>query len=333
MANEDRLSPGILLVVVMAAAGFALARWEVVRHYGSSSLTLALVCGAALGNLVPRFGHGAFRPGLQFAQRRLLRAGVALYGFNLSFQQIVEVGSTGIVVDVVMVTSTLAVGWLIGRRWLGMDRETVLLTAAGSAICGAAAVVATVPMLRCSNDESAAEKSTVAVASVVLFGSLAMLVYPLLFRWFGGLFDFGVYVGSTVHEVAQVVAIGSAIGDGVARSAVIVKMIRVMLLVPFLLLVAQSSGRGEGGAKLQVPWFAVMFVVLAIVNSLRLLPPELVDMLRLMGILLLTAAMAALGVDTNLSRVRKAGIRPLMLGGGLFVHLLVTGGVVNWLAA
>lgn len=336
MARSEQSLPGVLLVAGISAVAYGVIQWDAMRQYGVSSLTLAILIGVVLGNVFPRFGRSSFRPGLSLVQRRFLRAGVALYGFNLSVQQILQVGTTGIMVDIAMVASTLLVGWLIGRRVMGMDRDTVLLVSAGSAICGAAAVVATVPMLRL-DEKSVAEKGAVAVATVVLFGSLAMLVYPMIYTWLGaGYFDFGIYVGSTVHEVAQVVAIGSSLGEEVARNAVIAKMIRVMLLVPFLLLVGTFlSGRDAEGKRnpISIPWFAVAFIAIAGVNSLQILPEPLVSALRIIGLLLLTAAMAALGIDTNLARMGKAGVRPLLLGTGLFLHLILVGGFVNWLAA
>ena len=324
------------MVAVLASLAWGLAESSVLQRYGASPLTLAIIIGAVLGNTFPVVGREHFRPGLVIAQRHLLRAGVALYGFNLSSQQIIQVGSTGILVDVVMVVSTLAMGALIGRRLLGMDTEIVLLTSAGSAICGAAAVVATVPLLRSEQSVAVAAKSAVAVATVVLFGSLSMFLYPALHAWLGHVpFDFGIYIGSTVHEVAQVVAIGSTLGSEVVDSAVIVKMIRVMLLVPFLLIVGfYLGGRGEEGQRsIPIPWFAILFVVLAGVNSLHILPPMIVDALRLTAVLLLTTAMASLGIDTTFARMRHAGARPVLLGAGLFVHLVCFGGLVNWLAA
>jgi uncharacterized integral membrane protein (TIGR00698 family) len=198
------------------------------------------------------------------------------------------------------------------------------------------------------DEDQVAEKTAVAVATVVLFGTLAMFLYPLLYAWIGpGRLDFGIYVGSTVHEVAQVMAIGNALGDEVAHAAVIVKMIRVMLLVPFLLLLGGmvagrgAAGAGEGVGKdpekasglrapITVPWFAVMFVCLAGVNSLQLLPEPMVAALRLLGTLLLTTAMAALGLETTLARMGRAGLRPLLLGAGLFAHLVLVGGLINW---
>ena len=134
MVKNNSVLPGVVLVAAMAAMAWGAVQWDVVRQYGVSSLTLAILIGVLLGNALPGLGKGRCRPGLAFAQRRFLRVGVALYGFNLSVQQIIQVGSTGILVDLVMVTSTLLVGGFLGRRLLGMDRETVLLASAGSAM-------------------------------------------------------------------------------------------------------------------------------------------------------------------------------------------------------
>ena len=172
-----RLWPGLWIVVVISALAFLLARVPAVAALGLSALTIAILIGAVLGNI----GHHALtnratQPGFHFAQKSLLRVGVALYGLNLSLQQILEVGPAAVAADLFMVASTIFVGWWVGIRWLKMDRDTVLLTSAGSGICGAAAVVATESVLG-----SAPHKTSAAVGQVVLFGSLAMLVYPLLF--------------------------------------------------------------------------------------------------------------------------------------------------------
>lgn len=325
--------PGLLPILALSVSAFLLAQTGLGKH-GLSVLTLAIVLGVLVGNLFPAIAHNRFEAGVGLAQKRFLRVGVALYGFNLSVQQIAQLGVPGFGVDVLMVCSTLGLGWIIGRYVLGMDRETTLLTAAGSAICGAAAVVATVPVLD-DKDNKVADKAASAVATVVLFGSLAMLVYPLLYAWMGGSrADFGIYVGSTVHEVAQVVAIGSSISDETAHAAVIAKMIRVMLLVPFLL-ASSALFRSEDAAKkraITIPWFAVMFVVFAGVNSTHYLPDALTLMLRQAGTWLLTAAMVALGLKTTIAQMRSGGLRPFLLGLCLFAHLILTGHLINaWL--
>lgn len=328
-----------LLAVLGVAATLAVDNFGLAR-FGISALTLAIVAGAVLGNSCAALARttGPWHPGVRFAQRHLLRAGVALYGFNLSLQQIATVGSHGIWIDILMVASTIGLGWFVGTRVLGLDRETTLLTAAGSAICGAAAVVATAPVLK-MDAQREADSTAAAVATVILYGTAAIFIYPLLHAWlFTGQAGFGTYIGSTVHEVAQVVAIGNLLGDDTERAAVIVKMIRVILLVPFLLAVGglfRTRGESTGGRvhKLAIPWFALIFIAFAGINSLHWLPESLVAALRLLGIFCLTLAMAALGIDTNLSRLRQSGPRVFALGLVLFLHLIVTGGLLNFLAA
>ena len=323
-----RRLPGLALVIGLAALATGLAQLGDLARYGASALTVAIVLGALVGNTINDHQRVRLAPGMAVAQSRFLRIGVALFGLNLSVGQLVQVGTAGLAVDLIMVISTLALGYWVGTRWLGMDRHLVLLTSAGSAICGAAAVVATVPILRASGEKTAA-----AVATVVIFGTLSMLIHPLLFHALPGVHEaFGVFVGSTVHEVAQVVAIGKGLGTEVADTAVIVKMIRVMLLVPFLMALSWMEGRQAGGdGRITIPWFALGFVALAGINSLGVVPEALLHVLRQLGVGLLTAAMAALGLSTTLGAMRKAGLAPLRLASLLFVHLVLIGGVVNWL--
>lgn len=328
------LFPGLALLAVLSAAALLLAALPGMVGHGLSPLSLAIIGGALLGNLYPVLGQGTCVPGMRFAQRVLLRAGVALYGFNLDFEQIAQVGARGVGIDLVMVTSTLALGWFVGTRLLRLDRDTVLLTSAGSAICGAAAVVATVPVLS-AEGEDVIDKTAAAVATVLFFGTLAMFCYPLLFAWLDVARDaFGIYIGSTVHEVAQVVAIGNLLGDEVARNAVIVKMIRVMLLVPFLLgLGALLHREASSRHAVSIPWFALGFVALSGVNSLGILPHALLAGLREVSVVCLVAAMAALGLDTTFARLRQTGPRVFALGLCLFAWLVLGGGLVNMLSA
>lgn len=335
MQTLRNLLPGLSLVALLTAGAVLLAQAFGLARYGLSPLTLAIVLGAVCGNSLPQLTAGSRQAGLRFTQKTLLRTGVALYGFNLSLQQIAQVGTRGVGIDLIMVCSTLLVGWFVGTRLLGLDRETVLLTSAGSAFCGAAAVVATVPVLP-AQDQGRVDQTATAVATVVLFGTLAMVLYPMLYAWSGASRSgFGLFIGSTVHEVAQVVAIGNLLGDEVARTAVIAKMIRVMLLVPFLL-IASTFLRNQDGKRstINVPWFALIFVACAGINSLSILPKTLVQTLSQLGMICLAAAMAALGLDTTVARLQRTGSRAFVLGLILFVHLIFGGALVNaWLAA
>ena len=265
--------------------------------------------------------------GVHFTARRLLRVAVAFYGLNISIQQIIEVGLPGLVVSVGIVVGVLVLGTVIGTRVLKLDRDTAMLTASGSAVCGAAAVLAFESTLK-----SAPHKSAVAVATVVLFGTISMFFYPLIYQ--AGWIDmdtraFGIFLGGAVHEVAQVVASASNIDPATTEIATIVKMTRVALLIPILLLVGlwlqrTAMAAAAPGAKkptLPIPWFAIGFLVLALINSAEIIPQNVLQVLRTLDIFVLTMAMTALGIETRFAQMRQAGPRVMALGAILFILL------------
>ena len=328
--------PGLLLTAAIAAASLWLGTLPWLQAQGISALTLAIVLGILLGNsvypaLAPRAGAG-----VGFSKAMLLRAGIILYGLRLTVQDIGQVGGTGVLIDALVLCSTFALAWWLGQRVLGLDRDTALLIGAGSSICGAAAVMAAEPVVK-----GRAEQVAVAVATVVVFGTVSMFLYPLLYRWGVDLgwmpldaTSFGVFTGSTVHEVAQVVAAGRAISQPVADAAVITKMVRVMMLAPFLLglslLLARGRGKADGQrSKISVPWFAFGFIVMVGFNSLQVLPAPLAGTLVNLDTVLLAMAMAALGLTTHASALRQAGTRPLLLALLLFGWLLGGGLLIN----
>ena len=202
------LAPGLLLAGAIAAAATWGARQPLLAGSGLSALTLAICIGLVIGNTVyPRLAPSC-HAGVGLAKQRLLRAGIVLYGLRLTFQDIGHVGMAGVVVDALVLGSTFLLAQWLGRRVFGLDARTTVLIGAGSSICGAAAVLATEPVIK-----GRAEDVAVAVATVVVFGTVGTFLYPALFHWNAahGWLDmspaqYGLYVGSTVHEVAQVVA-------------------------------------------------------------------------------------------------------------------------------
>ena len=320
---------GLALAGTLAAAAMALAKSDWAQHLGLSALTLAIVCGIVAGNTVFPAVATHVATGVDFSKNMLLRVGIVLYGFRITFQQIADVGWAGVTTAVMMVTSTFLLSVLVGTRILKLDRQTAMLIGAGSAICGAAAVMAVEPVVR-----GQAHKVSVAVATVMVFGTLAMFAYPWLYPHLGlSEHEFGMFAGSTIHEVAQVVAAARSVGDAAAATAVIEKMIRVMLLAPFLLFLSIAS-RGEneadaGGARITIPWFAVLFIAASAANSLNVLPVRLVDALIEVDTMLLSVAMAALGLRTHVGAIRQAGVRPLLLAAVLFVFLIGGGYGIN----
>lgn len=324
---------GLLLCALLTAAGFGLAQLPALASNGISPLVVALLLGIVVGNTPLAHKLAKSAPGLKFATSRLLRGGIVLFGLSLTLQQITALGPMVLVLDALVIVTVLTVGYFIGTRILGMDRETTLLTSAGSAICGAAAVLATESIIR-----ARAAATSMAVATVVVFGTLAMLLYPLLYPLMGmqeGLF--GIYIGATVHEVAQVIAAGEAVGPDALTNAVIVKLVRVMMLVPFLLIIGQwwlrtqvaKGSEVDIGGGLVIPWFAFGFLAMVVFNSYIHLPAPLHQTLVVVGQLALTMAMAALGFGTRLSTLRALGLRPFILALILFIMLMGGG----WLAS
>lgn len=350
-ASIDRrltLLPGLLLSAAIATVAMELGKLAVFSGHGMSALTLAILIGIVLGNsFSPRIAL-ASAAGVQFSKQNLLRVGIVLYGLRLTMQQIGEVGVAGVVIDALVLCSTFGLALFLGVKVFRLERDTAILIGAGSSICGAAAVLATEPVL-----QARSEQVTVAVSTVVVFGTLAIFLYPLLFQlnlhW--QVLDvtpatFGIYIGSTLHEVAQVVAAARSVSDEAANTAVIAKMVRVMMLAPFLIALsayvtrsrrAASTSEASAPGRLAVPWFAFLFIAVVGFNSLALLPPALVTVLIDIDTFLLAMAMAALGLGTRLSAIRQAGARPLLLAALLFTWLIGGGALINryvmhWLA-
>ncbi|ASG63101.1 hypothetical protein CEW81_08230 [Kluyvera genomosp. 3] len=325
--------PGLTLSAVITGAAVWIGNIPAVAGVGMSALTLAILFGMVIGNTIyPKLWQSC-DGGVLFAKQHLLRLGIILYGFRLTFAQIADVGVSGIVIDALTLCSTFMMACWLGQKVFGLDKHTSWLIGAGSSICGAAAVLATEPVVKAE-----ASKVTVAVATVVIFGTLAIFIYPamypLLAHWFTPE-TYGIYIGSTMHEVAQVVAAGHAVTPETENAAVIAKMLRVMMLAPFLLfMAARVKQLAPAGAsqksKITIPWFAIMFIVVTIFNSFHLLPNSVVQMLITLDTILLAMAMAALGVTTHVSALKKAGAKPLMMALVLFIWLIVGGGAINY---
>jgi uncharacterized integral membrane protein (TIGR00698 family) len=335
--------PGILLTgaIAILANEFSKSAW--MQAHGISALTLAIVIGMIAGNtFYPRIA-GVSARGVAFSKQTLLRLGIILFGLRLTFQDIGRVGVVGVMVDAIVLSSTFALSWWAGTRLFGLNRRTAMLIGAGSSICGAAAVMATEPVVR-----GRAEEVSIAVSTVVAFGTLAIFIYPALYHLNDRLhwvsitpFAYGIFTGSTVHEVAQVVAAGKAVAESAANTAVITKLVRVMMLAPFLVLLsAYLSRNSEEGATLAtaarphpwrgvIPWFALGFIAVAGFNSLALLPHTVVSSAIDADTLILATAMAALGVSTQVSAIREAGVKPLALAALLFGWLIFGGFAIN----
>ena len=318
--TEKRISMmhGILLIALFACAAFYIGEAQFLKNISFSPIIIGIILGMLYANSLRNNLPETWVPGIQFCSKKILRLGIILYGFRLTFQDIVNVGVSGIVIDTIVVVVTILGGIWIGRL-LKMDRETALLTSIGSGICGAAAVLGAESTIR-----TQPYKTAVAVATVVIFGTISMFLYPVAYR--SGWLDLspqemGIYAGSTLHEVAHAVGAGNAMGTEISDVSVIVKMIRVMLLVPVLLILGfwvarrqkkDVNANAEKG-KVSIPWFAIGFLAVIGFNSFNLLPAVFVDAINYVDTFLLTMAMAALGAETSIDKFKKAGAKPFIL--------------------
>jgi len=342
--NKKGTMSGIVFVSIFAAAATFISGFGPIRALGLSPLVIGIVMGIFYANTLHNKMPKEWQSGITFSAKKILRFAIVIYGFRITFQQIAAVGMDGFLVSLTMLTSTLILGSWLGYRIFGMEKDTSILTASGASVCGAAAVLATEPVLKAEE-----YKTAIAVSMVVLFGTISMFLYPVLYEAFiknavGFLHmdprTFGIYVGGTIHEVAQVVAVPASVPGSpteMANAAVIVKMTRVIMIAPMLIILGlylawdtkRSGGSRNEKMKLVIPWFAVYFIMVAGFNSFHLIPQQYVDIINQIDTFLLTMAMTALGMGTIFSKFKGLGLAPIYTATGMFLWLVIGGFVVT----
>ena len=318
---------GLLAAVAIAVGVVELHQW-LPAIQSVSPLLISIGVGILVSHLLPARYKKPLGPGLNIAKGTILRLAIVLYGFNITLQALSEVGVYGLFSALTMVSVILCVGIWAGTKLFKLDTEQSILVAVGSAICGAAAVAAMEPIIKAQP-----HKVLTAISTVVVFGTLSMLLMPLMFQ----LFDiteaqYGLWVGVSVHEVAQVVVAGDSVSTTAAHMAVLEKMLRVVLLVPVLLVFAvwmrqkvYAADTESSKNKVAVPWFAFLFIGAILINSLNWIPANATAALTNAATYLLCIAMAALGMLTHISVLKQGGAKAFALATLLFVTLLVTG--------
>lgn len=349
--NRANTIHGILLIALFSFAAFYIAEIPFVKSLSFSPLIVGIILGMLYANSLRNRLPETWVPGIKFCTKQILRAGIVLYGFRLTLTQVAAVGLPAVMIDTIIVAGTIFLGVWLGKL-LKMDKDTSLMTATGSAICGAAAVLGAEPVVKCEG-----HKTAIAVSTVVIFGTISMFLYPILYRagMLDALGDTGVaiYTGSTLHEVAHVAGAGNAMDPtdtlGIAGTATITKMIRVMMLAPVLVIMSfalagRKKAATEGGttqkSKITIPWFAFGFIGIICLNSLLqyLFGVDSVKEIPLNGAIeyidtfMLTMAMTALGTDTSMEKFKQAGAKPFLLAGLLYIWLLGGGYLLTkWL--
>ncbi|MEK5237142.1 YeiH family protein [Paenibacillus sp. FSL L8-0470] len=326
---------GILLTGLLAIAARYLALLPYLGIMGQ--LVIAILLGVLLrtAGWVPQQAV----PGISFSSKRLLRAGIILLGMRLNLFQLVQAGPKVLAIAVINIVFTLFTVYGL-CKWMKIDRTLGLLTACGTAICGAAAVAAISPELKASDNETAISAAIVAVLGTI-FTLVYTLIYPVLSLSPEG---YGIFAGATLHEVAHVIAAAAPIGEKAADLAVIVKLTRVAMLVPVALAIGvweayrqrktEREFRGQMAAvqpahskiqwrKLPVPWFIGGFLLMSGVNTLGIIPEQWAADLIILAYMLLAMAMAGLGLGVDIKTFALMGQKPLLAG--LIGSLLLSG--------
>ncbi len=306
------LLPGLLLAALLALAAVWLADlpW-IKRTFHVSALLLVILLGMAWRSLAP-VPAGAM-PGVRLAQRPILRWAVAGLGLRLSLPELWKIGAPALGVVTISTTAALLFGWWVARR-LGVGEKLGLLLGVGGAICGASAVVAADSVVQGEKRDAA-----LALGIITLLGTIGIVLYPMLHGPLGlSDFVYGVWDGASLHEMAQVVAAGFGVSDEAARVATVVKLARICLLAPVVLYLSWSlrhAHRAAGVAKVApVPWFLVLFVGFALVNSTGVVPPAWLERARTGDLWLLCVGMAGVGLQTGFADLRAAGLKPIAAG-------------------
>lgn len=324
--KRSNMLHGVLLIALFSCAAFYISDFPFFKKLSFSPLIIGIILGMLYANSLRNRLPETWVPGILFSSKQLLRLGIILYGFRLTFQNIVDVGLQAIFVDALIVTITIVGGYWIGKL-MKMDKDVALLTSVGSGICGAAAILGAEATIH-----TKPYKTAVAVSTVVIFGTISMFLYPVLYR--NGIVDLdpqqmGLYTGSTLHEVAHAVGAGNAMGKEISDIAIIVKMIRVIMLVPALLMISflfvKKAAPGTTEAmkgKITIPWFAIGFLVVIGFNSLNLLSLNVTAFINNLDTFLLTMAMTALGAETSIEKFKKAGAQPFVLALILYAWLI-----------
>ncbi|WP_082071423.1 YeiH family protein [Pseudomonas tussilaginis] len=319
LTRVQTLGPGLMVSLAIAMASAFIA-----DHYGGPTLLYALLFGMTFHFLIE---DGRCLPGIEYASRTILRLGVILLGARITLEQIGALGVETVLAAVLAVAATIGIGW-VSARLLGQRADFGVLTGGAVAICGASAALAISAVL--PKHEHSERDTLLTVVGVTGLSTLAMITYPILCKLLGlSPEQTGTFLGGTIHDVAQVVGAGYMISPATGDIATVVKLLRVALLVPAVVVIAwlfrhQHVGSERGRIPL-VPGFLVAFMVLVAINSTGVIPHTVTDGMNDLSRSCLVVAIAALGVKTSLQKLTKVGWQPIVMlvGETFFLAALV----------
>ncbi len=300
------LFPGLVVVgTIAAAAGFLSI------HYKAPVMLFALLIGIAFNFLA---SDERCAPGIEFSSKKILRFGVALLGFRVTFDQILGLGTNVLLLVPILVISSIAISWILAKL-MGRKYLFGLLTACAVAICGAAAALAVASVL--PNWKDRHRDTLFIVVCVTALSTFAMITYPILFKVaeFSDV-EIGILIGSTIHDVAQVVGAGYAVSNETGDVATFIKLLRISMLPIVVILIAlllKGDDESRTISSKAFPWFALGFALCLLINSSGFMPMVLSGFLSSVSQWFLVFAIAGLGVSTSLKSMMELGGKSILL--------------------
>ncbi len=318
-AFVSKLIPGLLLCLVVAMAATFIS-----EHYGGPTILYALLMGMSLNHLSQ---ENRCMAGIQFTAKSVLRVGIALLGARITFEQLLGLGITPIAIVLAGVPLTILFGMICGR-WLGLSRSQSVLSGAAVGICGASAALAVSAVL--PEDKDSERNLILTVIGVTTLSTVAMILYPFVATALDlNEIESGIFLGATIHDVAQVVGAGYMISDEVGDIATFTKLLRVACLVPVVivitLLFAHKGQNKKGRSSLPLPLFLIAFIVIVAINSASFIPSSVLAGMTELSRWCLIVAMVGLGMKASIKELSSMGWKPviLLLSETLFLVILV----------
>lgn len=323
--------PGILLAVAIGVVALVLG------HYFPliGGPVIGILIGIAVRNLVSPGDR--YTPGIAFTGKKVLQWSIIALGFGLSLDQVAKTGVQSLLVTAITMTTAFVAAWLLGR-WLGVHDKLKILIGVGTAICGGSAIAAITPIIRPDDHDTA-----FAISTIFLFNVVAVLLFPML----GHLMNmtdlgFGLWAGTAINDTSSVVAAGYSYSQAAGDYATIVKLTRATLIIPVCLVLAfivaasekrksMASGSSSDFSLAKIfPWFILWFLVASGIRTAGLIPLPIQPAIHMLAQFLIIVALTAIGLSANLRKMASTGVRPILLGLGVWIAVALSSLAVQW---
>ncbi len=305
---NKKIIPGLILVIIISMISIVINDWLPIKL---ESLTIAIIIGILVNNLF--ILDDKFKSGIKFSLKKILKLGIILLGFKLNSSEIINAGPRILILVLIVVPLTLLTYIILSKKF-GVNKHLGALLGVGSCICGASAIVAMTPVINAEEEDS-----VIAVSVVSFLGAIGVIIYTLISKFnIISIENYGIWSGLSLQGVAHAVAAAFAMGDVSGKIGTLVKMTRVVMLVPVTLFLGMYFNKSSNSTKSKFPMYVLYFIIAAFINSLGIIPSEVVFYLKKASSFFILIAMAGMGLSVNFKDFANKGVKALLMGSVLF---------------